>query len=384
MMRDKTSLAFNLPSAAPGQAYVEYLLIGGLLSVAVFGAMLMNGDALNGLLESVFGKMQNHAAVASSAHANRPAPGDPILPTPPPSAVPTVNGPGAVLPPPTPAQQRVCFDGGWCLNVPKLASSGAGAETAGGLGGDFVVTYADSLDQIVAQLEAAGEEVDPELRDIVTRLANQGHTIADAHHHAEAYLKTPLLEDYTNAKADYNNAYRVQYDVVNDVETFFLIKTELNTYLAHKNPNGLPAPFKQIIENGTDTVDALSAVVLEQVDIRSAKAHNNTLGCMKEGEGGFGCLPGAFSRVGSVPLTTAKTEATSNGICGAGGKRRECMRAIYNTEPSPVALIAPPSDYDSESGMAYFGGGMPSSAPSYMQFTHGARMHNDALSKVGG
>lgn len=175
-------------SSQPGVGTTEYVLIGSLVVLLSIGGLSLIGNNVSGIFGGLEGAMhrqkpdtmqaaglpkgnqanvlsqngQTGAAGQVGASGNTAAGNYPT--------VRSVNG--NVL-------QNVCLNqGGFCVNIPLVTADGRMTSTSGALGGQLTHDFASVFDQIAAQLAQMGN-ADPKLVDLITKLANSGHGIAD-------------------------------------------------------------------------------------------------------------------------------------------------------------------------------------------------------------
>jgi len=167
-----------------GVALSEYGIILALILLIGIGALMLLGKSVS----SVFSGMvvgwkpsevasPNLAAIPAAVNPSEPAPANPAGPVTGESAGGPVAGPGNVLPRPTAGQQRVCLENGWCANIPVVKEQTL-TDTTGSLGVKLTYQFADVLSQIAEQV-AAMPDADPGLVNLITVLANHGHTLGD-------------------------------------------------------------------------------------------------------------------------------------------------------------------------------------------------------------
>jgi Flp pilus assembly pilin Flp len=194
-----------------GQGLSEYGLIAALIGVALVIALIPLGQSIAGVFSNILGTSSKTVAVA-----RQPA-GD---------GKPTSNlnqplsslGSGATTP---------------LSNITTAVdtTSKTTIQTAGSMGtSEQVYADANKLQQIADQLKQEG--ADPGLIDLITRLANAGHTVGDTIA-AENQKSTPSLSPIERAGIQFQN-----------------VKTELDTYL-QTHPNILDTSKTSPINTGS-------------------------------------------------------------------------------------------------------------------------------------
>ena len=160
-----------MQKVSAGQSYIEYMIIGGLVSVAIFAGCLTFAGDLNGILKGVFSGMTSKSG-AALAHA------------------PKVPSPAVPLPPvgdPTLTDMDIKLRDGSVLslkdvpvNLPKLV------ETVGANGTTDKIAFA--LEDLARKLRDAGE-ITEEQANYLLRLANQGHRMASVQKQIEDMIQ---------------------------------------------------------------------------------------------------------------------------------------------------------------------------------------------------
>lgn len=288
-----------------GQGLSEYSLALSLMAVVSLGALGLFGTNAAGLLGDMrhlfSAKKITSVAVVSSAPATQPSPSSNNNSNPPLPTTPLVP------------RTQTCYSTGWCLNLSQnQANEIKKPQVAGANGWQMLNNQTDVLLQIAQQ---AGQDptMDPSLKDLLTQLANSGHTTANSLNAA--------LQDYTNywtvtekrtnydtpaadaAWADFCN----YFDTFTDASgSFSTLKSKVLTYLKN-NPNTLPSDVQQIIQNASSSIENQTKYM--------GYEPNNAIDTMKWGK--------AWE---TTPAATTGIHQNSNTICTNGGNTQVCVQ----------------------------------------------------------
>lgn len=145
-----------------GQSLAEYGLAIGVVAIVCIGALAALGGNIQTGMSGVFDLM-----------GSKPPSGNPQV-----QNLAQTVGIGGIIPPPGAGEAQLCFQSGFCINVPSVAQGATVSDTTGGLGGDLTAQFADVFEQIADQLELAGQ--DPTFVDKVRLLAQSGHGLGNA------------------------------------------------------------------------------------------------------------------------------------------------------------------------------------------------------------
>lgn len=165
-------------SRVKGLSLTEYGLVVGLVAVAGVASLTTLGSIvqrdLGGMITQ---RPPAQATPTGPAIINANAGGStPIAP----SAVARINvspgGIGGVIASPAQGQEKLCFGSGLCANIPVITEQ-TRPDVSGGNGGQLTHQFANTLRQIAQQIEAEG--TDPDLANLISQLANQGHGIGN-------------------------------------------------------------------------------------------------------------------------------------------------------------------------------------------------------------
>ncbi len=154
--------------------------------------------------------------------------------------------------------QRACFGSGLCLDIPEV--SGSPLDTTGGLGDGLTHQLADVLDQMAEQMERDG--ADSGMIDLVSRLANQGHTMGD-HEKAMSDLMHSCFGGggllCENNPDVYRRTANMEKELRDKDAVLLEIHRQLHDYLA-VNPNALEAypEARQIIDLETQLISQIA------------------------------------------------------------------------------------------------------------------------------
>ncbi len=143
-------------------ALSEYALIAGIVLLGSLGVIYMIGGNFNLSMASLKNDLKANITASETA-AFGPLPE-------------SLWDNAGLLSSAGAQQKQVCFQAGFCLNMPII--SGGQVTTAGGLGSDEVEAIANMLWLLARQLEAEG--ADPGLVAKITALANRGHGVSNS------------------------------------------------------------------------------------------------------------------------------------------------------------------------------------------------------------
>lgn len=301
-----------------GATITEYAFIGVLIMAVCVTAVFTLGGNLNAALGGLKADLQSNINSAQVAHAATS--GNSQVPT-----GPMPDGFGTI-PPPGAGQEQICYQSGWCVNIPVVSGNSA---TTGSLGGELTHQFADVLHQIVQQLQASGG--DPTLIADMTKLAQYGHWLGDDHVSIDGFFTgyppdsngvyPPYLVDYIKAQyADPNTNVDNIYNAFNNE------LASINAFL-NQNPNALPPEMRAIVNSQAQQIQNIQNTYVERYEIHNAaqqymgqgmteaeaysKAfhdYENTVANMTNGNGG------------------AVTHQSANTICNNGGDTGVCLR----------------------------------------------------------
>lgn len=239
-----------MKQVSSGQSLTEYCFIGALILVASIGILLAFGGGFNTALASLKGDLQSHINGAANANGGGQNPQPQVDP----------NGPGQVIPPPQAGQNQFCTASGWCVNVPDTSNVNL-AGTTGSLGGELSQQMADVIAQIALQLQQ-DPNTDPTLLNLVTQLANQGHTIGDE----ELRLANNCPVNSYCGSYEYIGVVSQNTQPIQDATTQFnTLHQQLQDYLA-THPNALPPEMQNTINFEAAEIKNISSGFSNQWD----------------------------------------------------------------------------------------------------------------------
>lgn len=214
-----------------GATIVEYALIGIMVVVISLGAWALAGKNLNWTLQGLKGDMsKNVAAAANAATVGAGGGGG--------------TGLGGAVKPPAPNQTQVCYDSGWCVNVP--ANSTASGATTGAMGDKQA--YAQMIQDLKNQSKAIqDQQLTDILGQLVATLANQGVTTADVQQNSCPPGAKKCVISTANAAA-----------VSGSADAFSNIQQVLQDYL-DKHPGKLPPEIQAMINQNAAVIDTTAA-----------------------------------------------------------------------------------------------------------------------------
>jgi Flp pilus assembly pilin Flp len=251
-----------------GNTLAEYVLIAGTVLLAVIATAFVIGNNLKTIFADLREDMKSRVIAAS---------------TPPKTGS---NAPAAFDPSKYPPGATICYSNQWCMNVDVLNNKTTVESTGANGAQQAVHDDANMLKNIAEQL-ANDPNADPTLLDLVTRLANAGHTIANNLDKAADTYGTGQYF-YT-----YDAFWRSQmpYDD---------LKAQTLAYL-QENPQALPPAVQQALTGAADDINARLALLINS----DGPNHQNW----------------DIMRASVDP-----THQDSNTICNNGGDTGQCIR----------------------------------------------------------
>jgi len=183
--------------AGLGQSLTEYGLIGALVALASIGALVVLGGSLSDALQNLWPQAtpqitqtagsEDGAIVSSMGTATH---GAQSMPSP-------IEASGAKfqIGPPNANQEQICFQNGMCVNIPIFPPSST-VETIGTNGSEFILAYADVLQQIADQLRQ-DPNADSSLVATISDLANRGHDLGRQEQEIASLKKQNISLNYS-------------------------------------------------------------------------------------------------------------------------------------------------------------------------------------------
>lgn len=266
-----------------GQSLAEYAVALGLVGIVALTSMVLLGNSV-----------QTGLSTAMTGQTPKTVP--PVVP--PPGTI-NPGGMGGVVPPPQPGQEQICFTSGLCANI-FVISANTHLDVAGGNGGEFTHQFANTLKEIADQIKAEG--LDPNLAQLISDLANQGHTLGDTE---GAYGNTcgsnPQLSAGTffcSSQAQ-NEALTHAHTQANELFQIMFLKVSeaMNHY-----PGKLKNDAKAIIDSQSQQIMTLSQEYFNSYVTMSNSYQGNDL-----------------NEVGGIVDGGKLTHQSANTICTQGG-----------------------------------------------------------------
>lgn len=307
-----------------GQSLVEYSVVIGLVTIASLGTLVMLGNNLTNTLSGI--QEGFISGLPTTTTGTQALTGFPSTPRPP-STGGNGAGLGGVIPAPNQGQTQLCFDGssGLCVNVPRISRDGATVnETAGGLGGDLIKSYANVFDQILAQLDRPGQAtpLDPQLKDLITQLSNSGHTLGDQLNATAAICQaqeasgtcsvdgSKMMQDTVLSKLFLDQAGEVQPNtVLNQFNgAYTLLRNYLNDPEKAKN---LPPEAKALIDFQVEEINTIHGGVYSPDRMIHASVN---------------MVNPKTTNVAELRQQSDATHEGANEVCSNGGDTNQCVR----------------------------------------------------------
>lgn len=299
--------------ACTGATLTEYCFIGALIMAVSIAAVFAIGNGLASTMKDLKADLQKNTQAANWAK----------LPKGPNALGPGQSGINGVVPAPAPGQEQVCYDSGWCVNIPVIGHTAA---TTGSMGGQWTQQLAAVLDQIKAQLEAAGG--DPGLIGLITDLANQGHALGNDQAVIDEFIaglhtKSPAELMAIAAQYDGMDATRAKQQQMNQM------LQQLNNYMA-SHPGALPPEMQNLINTEVGTINNIMTLYNQDQNIPQTSQHNLAQGMTPEDANTWAVLHywhqlETMSAPGGQP-GSAIMHHSANTVCGNGGNTAQCIR----------------------------------------------------------
>lgn len=156
--------------SATGQALSEYALVIGVVALVSLGGLaLLGGNVFSGMAShrNMFASPGPVGAPPASSGSPTSSAGNPVGSTAPTTPLELSSVPQGFL-----GTERVCSDS-FCVDLPLITPENHRVDTAGGNGGEWVHAFSAVLEQMAAELLAAG--VDPGVVSLISALAGDGH-----------------------------------------------------------------------------------------------------------------------------------------------------------------------------------------------------------------
>jgi hypothetical protein len=138
-------------------------MLGVVALVSIGGLAMLGGNVFSGMVShrNMFASVGPSQAFSGSLN-----PSGPTAPT---SSLNLPNVPQGFL-----GTERVCSES-FCIDLPVINQENQRIDTAGGNGGDWIQAFSAVLDQLAAELLAAG--VEPDIVSYISKLALDGHSL---------------------------------------------------------------------------------------------------------------------------------------------------------------------------------------------------------------
>lgn len=292
-----------------GVSLMEYALPVALVSVVVIGTISLVGQETEGILGRVTLKLREafglnpsrfervlssttgegesptappnplsviDAAMAANVQTNSTLPPETgliaSLPIPSPGIVQAGGGVGigGLIAAPKSDEKQICFDSGFCINVPKVDDGATVDEVSGGgLGGDLVHRLAATFDQLAAQLEH--QNPGSELAKLIRNAASESHALGSYINDVDGQCQGARQRNNSNLCYD-DDAHTNYVEQMRDSSQFYRDRfKDIETYFQNNPNHGVPGvqailnfehgQLNQII-NGLETVQDASSNIL--------------------------------------------------------------------------------------------------------------------------
>ncbi len=297
-----------------GATITEYAFIGILIMAVCVTAVMTMGGNLNQTLASLKGDLKSHSDAAVQ-----------VIGTMEDNQKPNINNPpeqGPVLP--TGTLQNVCFQSGYCVDIPYV---GGNTATTGTMGGELTESFANVLSQIAQQMAEKG--ADPSLVADTTQLAQYGHWLGDDHTSIDGFFSKyppgadgvypPYLVDYIKKQyADHNTNVDAIADAFNNE------LASINQYV-QQNPGALPPEMLNVVNSQAAQIQSLQTMYTDRYNIHT-QAQQYIQGGMSEAEAYSKAFANYQQKVESLNNGGALTHQSANTICSNGGNTGVCIQ----------------------------------------------------------
>lgn len=253
-----------------GNSLVEYGFIAALILVVSIGALIFIGQAFNKSVQVIKKDMQSTSE--SAEEANKPSP-------PPDVASGSSDGKGGSV------SGKACSGTNVCMSLPPVVSKAA--VTTGANGTSVTADAAKGISKLL-QILKSDPNADPSLVALITKLANQGHALAQAQR--DIYYSG---RNVSRMKSGMSN-------LQNGLKNFDSLLTQINNQLK-KNSSGMTPSMLTVLDRESGTIIGVS--------------ENFKLD-----------MPGLSWQYQGSAFNPNKTNLSSNKVCNNGGKPPECIR----------------------------------------------------------
>lgn len=215
----------GLKKFKPGNAIVEYSLIGALIALASLASLGILGQSVSNILSRLQSTLSPSSKTTQISQAPLPQ-GSPSLP----------NGPASSSTPSTtsPAPQSTGIVGS-----PQVSQPYTPAQTAGANGIQIVDSYADVFTQLANQL-SANPSTDSELLALIQKVAQDGHNAANTERSVLTYTQYVSTPDgsfnFSGIQSGYNASKAALLDYLN------------------VHPQALPPETTQLIQTASENI----------------------------------------------------------------------------------------------------------------------------------
>lgn len=312
-----------------GQSVTENMFIIGLVALVGISSLAVLGLQLNNQFRNMISaNTQGQSTVVAETIAL--------------TALPENAG---KLPPPKSNEESVCFNSGFCLNIPVMA--GGKVEAMGGIGGEQTRQYASVLSQLAAQVEAEFGKDNP-LTVMLTSLSLKGHALGNWEDNHLSDQKNWTKVNGAKYGEGRPGGDRFKGDSVNKVKSAIKsLQTQLMSFNAEReNVTAYLQDHPQILQKKPE----ISGLITSQAQEITNIAQNLQTYTIKT-------LPS-----GNYTLTRPSNSAeivhqNANTICHGGGERSKCSyiktpegewQPVSSIKASPNTSEATAMDFQKE------------------------------------
>ncbi len=292
-------------TAYKGATIVEYALIGTTVVGVSIGVVIGLGDNINLALKGLQGDVSSNISAAENAAKMKAKYGNTNY-----KWWENGQGVGAVVPPPGPGEKQVCFDSGWCVNMPS--NSQAASATTGAIGDEMVKDYAKLIKQVKDQAEKTKKTAeDNQFMAFINNLSNIGDRLGKTQRN--------LAQNCPPGSTCIDPTGVMEMAMDTDTLSFIQNRRQLMKYL-ERNPDALPPEITTLLNQNSEEIveiaeayDQTNIITLDDAQTTDTNAANI---CVL-GQGTQCSIAG--SDVGTTPPDPAADPGTGDPAAGDPG-----------------------------------------------------------------
>lgn len=253
-------------TAYKGATIVEYALIGTTVVGVAIAVVVGLGDNINMALKGLQGDIGTNISAAENAAKMKAKYGDTNY-----KWWENGDGVGAVVPPPGPGEKQVCFDSGWCVNMP--ANAQAASATTGAIGNEMVKDYAKLIKQVKNQAEKVKKNAeDNQFMAFINNLSNIGDKLGDT--------QKNLAQNCPPGSTCVDPTGVMEMAMDTNTLAFIQNQKQLMKYL-EKHPDALPPEIVYLLNQNSEEIveianayDATNIITMDDAQTTDTDAAN--------------------------------------------------------------------------------------------------------------